>query len=131
MLATGGADGTVKLWSHDGILLETFRGHTADVTSISFSPDSKMIVSGSRDKTVRLWSIDGTLLKIFSGYLDHVTSVSFSPDGESIALGNSVNGLILLNLDLKDLLDKGCKWLYDYLNNTNVDLSKKERKLCK
>lgn len=32
------------------------RGHTREVESVCFSPDSQMLASGSWDKTVRVWN---------------------------------------------------------------------------
>ncbi|KAJ3101426.1 hypothetical protein HDU97_001356 [Phlyctochytrium planicorne] len=40
------------------VLLATFSGHTAGVTSIEFSPDCKTLVSVSSDKTARIWNIE-------------------------------------------------------------------------
>ncbi|WP_428843068.1 WD40 repeat domain-containing protein, partial [Sphaerothrix gracilis] len=57
-LASGSADGTVKLWDKDGTLLTTLEGHRDWVRSVSFSPDGQTIASGSGDDTVKLWPID-------------------------------------------------------------------------
>jgi WD40 repeat protein len=35
----------------------SFKGHTADVTSLAFSPDGLFFVSGSADRTVRVWGL--------------------------------------------------------------------------
>lgn len=60
-------------------------GHSAEVSSVSFSPDGKTIVSASNDKTAIIWGRDGTKLRTLTGHTDIVRSVSFSPDGEMIA----------------------------------------------
>ncbi|WP_445633389.1 hypothetical protein NSTC745_05044 [Nostoc sp. DSM 114161] len=60
-------------------------GHTAEVSSVSFSPDGKTIVSASNDKTAIIWGHDGTKLRTLTGHTGTVRSVSFSPDGQTIA----------------------------------------------
>ena len=53
MLASGG--GTVKLWDVEtGAIIVTL-GHTASVTSVSFSPDGRTLASGLSNGMVELW----------------------------------------------------------------------------
>ena len=33
------------------------QGHTGEVTSVAYSPDSTQVVTGSADKTVRVWQV--------------------------------------------------------------------------
>lgn len=67
----------------------TLDGHTAQVLSLHFLPDSKKLASGSFDNTVRIWDVaTNTCEDIIKGHRLAISSVSFSPDGLTIASGS-------------------------------------------
>lgn len=102
-LATGHADGEVRLWQvADGKLLFRGLGHSSTVWSLSFSPDGKILASGSFDRTIRLWQnaagnigeIAPTLSPIRNtlsliGHGNWVWAIAYSPDGKILASGSS------------------------------------------
>jgi serine/threonine protein kinase len=59
-LASGGADGTVRLWqAEDSQELAVWEGHTGVVHAVVFAPDGRGVYSGGADGTLRLWSMSG------------------------------------------------------------------------
>jgi WD40 repeat protein len=121
-IASASSDNTVRLWSIKGEQLHVLQGHTDWVSAVSFSPDGNTIASASSDNTVRLWSIKGEQLHVLQGHTDTVSAVSFSPDGNTIASASSDNTVRLWDLNLADLLDRGCDWLSGYLITHPMEL---------
>ena len=128
-LASASDDNTVKLWDLQGQLLNTLEGHGSWVLSISFSPDGQTLASASADNTVKLWDLQGNLLNTLEGHGSWVLSVSFSPDGQTLTSASDDNTVKLWNFNLDDLLDKGCRWLQDYLT-TNLPITHEKSQLC-
>jgi WD40 repeat protein len=58
ILALAASDGTIQLLrASDGELLKKLDGHTLLASSVTFSPDGKMLASVSLDGSVRLWGV--------------------------------------------------------------------------
>ena len=63
-------------------LFHALMEHDSWVSSVTWSPDGKMLASSSYDNTVRLWESEtGKLLHTFHGHTAWVRSVVWSPDG--------------------------------------------------
>ena len=74
------------------------------ITSISFSPNGRMLASGSYDRSIKLWSLDGRELVTFSAvHSGGVNSVSFSSDGQMLASGSYDRTVKLWSLDGREL----------------------------
>jgi WD40 repeat protein len=71
-----------KISEPDGVKLE---GHTADINSVAFSPDGRLVVTASADGTARVFeAATGARLGELRGHGKSVNTASFSPDGKFI-----------------------------------------------
>jgi WD40 repeat protein len=71
-----------------------------------------------------LWNPARQELKTLKGDSSLVRGVAFSPDGKTVPYTMNSS-----DLNLDDLMARGCAWVRDYLqNNPNVD--EKDKHLC-
>ncbi len=53
---------SIRLWDvATGENIHTFKGHTTDIQSLTFSPDGTLLASGSYDGTILLWDVKSIL----------------------------------------------------------------------
>ena len=99
VLASGGFDGTIRLWN-----LATYRNFKVIkeqgwVQSVAFSPDGNVLASSAWDGTIRLWNVEtGENFQTFTGHTQSANSVAFSPDGRILASGSQDGTVILWDI---------------------------------
>lgn len=87
--ATGGADGTIRIWDTDKSAEPIVRveGHRAAVNSVSFDHAGKCLASGGADWLVKVWSIgesSATFVTELDGHGAEVNSVSLDATGKRV-----------------------------------------------
>ncbi|MEG3932392.1 MULTISPECIES: WD40 domain-containing protein [unclassified Microcoleus] len=100
-LASGGADGTIKIWNlNTGQGICTLTEHTDAVVSLIASPDGKTLLSGSADTTIKIWNLSTSqVIRTLTGHTCSVLCLAISPDGTRLASGAADNTIIVWDLN--------------------------------
>lgn len=134
LVASGGADGFIRLWrvtwqKPQPMQLATkpvvLKGHRDWVRSLCFSPNGHFLASASDDETVRLWAIDGSKASAIAspignpleGHEGVVWDVSFDPMGKQLVSASADGSIRIWDLDLDSLSQQGCQWLSDWMDS--------------
>ncbi|HEY8505067.1 MAG TPA: serine/threonine-protein kinase, partial [Gemmataceae bacterium] len=113
LLATGGKDGTVRLWDPEtGRLLRTLTGHASEVNGVRFSPDGRLLASTSDDRTVRLWNPrTGRALRVIGSHPKGIVlELCFLDEGRTLAtagLGDAVRLWDVTTGEARGVVDVG------------------------
>ena len=83
-----------------GPLIWTLIGHTAQVATVSLTPDGRRALSGSHDKTLKVWDLEtGRERRTLAGHADWVNAVSVTSDGRRALSGSGDNTLKVWDLE--------------------------------
>src|SRR5262249_29313954 len=100
-VASGHADGAVRLWDRDtGKERALLRGHSWVVYSLAFAPDGRSVISGSAAAPVRVWDPAACRERAtFQWHTRWVTCVAFAPDGMTAAAGSADGTVVIWDVD--------------------------------
>jgi WD40 repeat protein/Tfp pilus assembly protein PilF len=90
LIASGSYDNTAIIWEvATGKPRRILTGHTGNVHSVTFSPDSKTLLTGSGDKSLRLWSVDTDEPPVvLTGHTNRVFAAIFIGNGDYLLSGS-------------------------------------------
>ncbi|MBX9681123.1 MAG: protein kinase [Gemmataceae bacterium] len=104
-LASASGDGSVVLWSPDGIGPQRFRflkSHRAPVRAIAFSPNGNLLASAGEDGAIHISdaaSGEPEPVRVLTGHRHGVNQVAFRRDGKQLASASDDGSVKIWNLE--------------------------------
>jgi len=133
LIATGQADGTIRLWDARTLTGKGFmRGPATGVQQILFAPDNQQLFVVSKDRTISIWAVSSgrELARIRGSSLSATPYLAVSSDGRWLfgrASDQSLRfwDLSALTLDANDLLDRATRETGLTVQNANLVVDEK------
>ncbi|MBI2263766.1 MAG: caspase family protein [Armatimonadetes bacterium] len=122
-------DTTAKLWDlTTGRLGATLRGHSGNVNSLTFSPDSRTLATGSNDGTAKIWDVQTgkttTVLRhLENGVPAPVTTVVIGPDGRTVATASQTFSFLGGKITLWDSISRKPRIIHKSTGDIFIALS--------
>jgi WD40 repeat protein len=108
LLASAGADHTVKLWIPKPCkLIHTFTGHTQAVWAVAFSPDGGRLASAGQDEFVNVWEVTGERVASLR-YRSGVSALTFGRTDELVISADQDGRPVRWDTDADRMIGRIC-----------------------
>jgi len=87
LVATGSADGLLRVWNREGELVGRFAGHRGAVRRLAFASDGGEVVSSGDDHQVRVWPASPRDQRVVPGHSGWGSALAFAGDDLVISAG--------------------------------------------
>lgn len=110
MIATGAADGSVRLW--DATSLEPvgtgITAHDSETYALAFRHDGTRLATGGADRTIRVWPVplDDQPVASLEGHTNSISDLIFSPTGGTLFSASADQTLGVWNLDTTEVVSR-------------------------
>jgi WD40 repeat protein len=94
----GSSNGTAAIFGVATASEVILRGHTDEVSAVTFSPDGTRVATASQDSTARIWNArTGSSTDPLSGHTGALTALAFNQDGSRLATASTDTDLRIWN----------------------------------
>lgn len=103
-IATGGEDGTVRLWNsgiNSSTLVTNLKSHFGSVNGLRFISEKDVIVTVGDDSTVRVWSRLGQLIKSWNSYHGRTGDLDYNSKSQLLLTAGTDGSIRTWNLSGK------------------------------
>jgi WD40 repeat protein len=88
-LASASCDGTVRIWTNDGVPERVLRPEGGEVNSVAWTSDGARLASACNKGTVCIWNADGSGKQTIGASKAPVSCIAWSPDHSRLVSGDS------------------------------------------
>lgn len=109
LIYSGGQDGTIKIWTSSGTIVDSLVGHTSEITALVIDQNNLVLYSSSKDKSIKKWDLTNKQLLTTLNQINYpIYDITLSTDEQWLA-STSFKGIHLIktnDLSVQDSIEE-------------------------